>query len=258
MQWLSVALVPAVIALGIFVLSYVMSTGSGSFGFGAMHMSFNEGLGLVVGSWALGVVTTFPDLARFAKSPLAGALIGFFGIMLFNSLNFFLGAIGAALAREFDPALILLAAGVPTLALLMAIGNVWTTNDANLYSASLGISRAFPISRRSAVLIGALLSAIIAFFNPAQSSIFFNFLLVLGVTAPALGGVVLGGYFFVSEGHAVTSALPAWLGWVVGSAISYYVTGVVSVPAGFIAGLLVWVLSRNLIEAGTDRFAQRT
>jgi hypothetical protein len=34
--------------------------------------------------------------------------------------------------------------------------------------------------------------------------------------------------------------LPAWLGWLAGSIISYLTRGVVSVPAGFLAGFLVF------------------
>jgi cytosine permease len=242
MQWLSVVLVPTVLVIGTYVFIYVTTTGAGSFGFGPTHITFDQGLGLAIGSWALGVVAAYPDLARFAKSPAIGAWMGFVGIFVFNSLNFFIGAAGAALSRQYVPALILLSAGLPVFAVIMAIGNVWTTNDANLYSASLGISRAFPIARRPAVLLSAALSVVLAFFNPAQFSIFFAFLGVLGTTAPALGGVVLGGYLIIQNGAKPVSAWPAWLGWCAGSAVSWFTTGVISVPAGFIIGFCVWYL----------------
>jgi cytosine permease len=205
LQWISFVLVPAIVILGGYAFIYIMATGSGTFGFGSTPLSFDEGLGLVIGSWALGVVAAYPDLARFARSPRAGAWMGFLGILVFNTLNFLIGAAGAALAKEYDPALILLAAGVPTLAFIMAVGNVWTTNDANLYSASLGIARAFPISRRNAVLISALISVGLAYCNPAQFTLFFKFLGILGTTAPALGGVVLGGYFLTRGGQRIGS-----------------------------------------------------
>lgn len=242
LQWLSVILVPTIMALGTYAFIYVVSTGAGTFGFGTTHISFDEGLGLTIGSWALGVVAAYPDLARFSKSPVTGAWMGFVGIFVFNSLNFLIGAAGAALARQYVPALILLSAGLPFFAVIMAIGNVWTTNDANLYSASLGLSRAFPIGRRTAVLISAALSVVIAFFNPAQFSTFFTFLGILGTTAPALGGVVLGGYFMLKDQRRNSPAFAGWAGWFAGSAISYFTTGVVSVPAGFATGFLIWLL----------------
>jgi cytosine permease len=256
LRWLSLILVPTTVVLGTYAFLHVVSTGSGHFGFGPGQISFNDGLGLVIGSWALGVVAAYPDLARFARSPAAAAWMGLFGILIFNSLNFLIGAAGAALSRQYDPALILLAAGVPVLAVVMGIGNVWTTNDANLYSASLGISRALPIGRRPAVLICAGLSVLIAFSNPAQFSVFFRFLGLMGTTAPALGGAVLGGYFLNRSGQMSTSSLPAWLGWLAGSTTSYLTGGVVSVPAGFVGGFLIFWLARVVIGGRGTRGAQ--
>ena len=250
-QWLSFVLVPTVIILGTFVFLYVLETGSGNFGFGPTHLSFDGGLGLVIGSWALGVVAAYPDLARFARSPIAAALMGFIGIFVFNSLNFLIGASGAALAKQYVPALILLSAGIPSLAVVMAIGNVWTTNDANLYSASLGISKAFPIGRRPAVLASAAISVVIAFFNPAQFSTFFLFLGILGTTAPALGGVVLGGQLFLRPGQPSPPSA-GWIGWIAGSLVSYYTSGVISVPAGFAVGFFAWYAVRELVARGLN------
>jgi cytosine permease len=246
MQWLSFVLVPTIIVLGAYSFYYVVWSGSGHFAFGA-PITFDEGLGLVVGSWALGVVAAYPDLARFARSPAVGAWMGFLGILIFNSLNFMIGAAGAAYAQQYDPALILLAAGTVSLAVIMAIGNVWTTNDANLYSASLGISKAFPISRRSAVLLSALISVVLAFFNPAQFSVFFKFLGILGATAPALGGIVFGGYFVTRNGERQTSVVAAWVAWIAGSVASYNLTGVASVPVGFLSGFVIWFVLQALL-----------
>jgi cytosine permease len=141
--------------------------------------------------------------------------------------------------------LILLAAGIPFLAVIMAVGNVWTTNDANLYSASLGISKALPVTRQSAVLISAFVSVIIAYQNPAQMNYFSNFLIVLGNTAPALGGVVFGAYFFLKHRTAKPHPMSGWIGWAAGSAVSYSLNsfttaGVLAVPTSFLIGFVVW------------------
>jgi len=248
MQWLSVVLVPVIVALGGYAFFYVLATGSGHFGFGPAPVSFNDGVGLVIGSWALGVVAAYPDLARFARSPAVGALMGFFGILVFNSLNLLIGAAGAALSSQYDPALILLAAGTPLLAIIMAVGNIWTTNDANLYSASLGVARAFPLSRRPVVLACAAIAVIVAFFNPAQFTVLFSFLAVLGNTAPALGGVVLGGYFLTRDGERPASPWAAWIGWGAGSLAGYVSHGVLSVPLGFAVAFVVWAMLNALLQ----------
>lgn len=245
LQWLSFVFVPLVLILGGYAFVFLLSVGPANFGFGT-PITFEHGVGLVIGSWALGVVAAYPDLARFARSPAVAAWMGFLGILIFNSLNFVLGAAGAAISQQYDPSLILLAAGLPALALLFAITNIWTTNDANLYSASLGISRSTPIGRRSAVLICAAISVVIAFFNPASFAFFFVFLGLLGTTAPALGGVVLGSHIVKTSRP---SAVAAWLGWVAGSCTSYFIAGLASVPAGFIVGFLVWYMVSRAASA---------
>jgi cytosine permease len=244
MQWLSFGLVPAVIVLGGYVIFYLVTTHTGHFAFGPKPIGVNEALGLVVGSWALGVVAAYPDLARFAKTPATGAWMGFLGILIFNSLNFFIGAAGAALSGQYSPALILLSVGTPILAVVMVIGNIWTTNDANLYSASLGISRATPLPRRPVVLVSAAIAVCIAFFNPAQFDVFSTFLFTMSATAPALGGVVFGGYFFSGrQPHAIAG----WIGWIAGSLVGHFLTGVLAVPLAFATGFVVWFLIDRML-----------
>ncbi|MGQ0661554.1 cytosine permease [Sphingosinicella sp.] len=198
-QWVSVTFIPIVILLAIYALSATVAGGTQGFAFAPAPMPFETGLGLVIGSWALGVVAAYPDIARFARSRKAGVMVGFFGIVFFNSLCLLIGAVGAAVAQQADPAMILLAAGTPALAFIFAIGNIWTTNDANLYSASLGAARTFNINRRTALLLCAALGLAVALANPSRIQFLFPFVLFLGMTAPALGGVVLGGIFGASR-----------------------------------------------------------
>jgi cytosine permease len=246
-QWVSVTFIPIVLLLAIYAFGAIAEGGSAGFGQGVDPMPLQTAIGLVIGSWALGAVAAFPDIARFARSRVTGALIGFFGIFIFNSLCLLIGAVGASVAREADPAMILLAAGTPILALIFAIGNIWTTNDANLYSASLGASRTFGINRKSALLLCATLGLAVALANPSQLQFFFPFLLLLGVTAPALGGVVLGSYLWRQwTPRAAPGAIPAWLGWVAGSVVSYFFQGAQSVPLGFFAGFGIWMLVSKL------------
>ncbi len=252
-RFASALLVPIVLTIGSYAMIVASKNSAAAFGFSKEIISFEAGLGLVIGSWAQGVFTSFPDLARFCKTPLIASILGFFGIFIFNSLQMFTGAAGAALTTQYDPALIILSIGIPLLAIVFSVANIWTTNDNNLYSASLGIARAFSIPRRASVLLCSFLGLILAFFNPAQFTIFFKFLLFLGSTAPALGGVVLGG-FIIKERMRFSGfyARNAWAGWILGSIASYLLTGIWSALVGFFIGFLVWFMLSyiaQLVEA---------
>lgn len=248
-QWVSLAFIPIVLILAAFALRATLSGLANGFGTGPEAMPFETGLGLVIGSWALGAVAAYPDIARFARSAKVGAVVGFFGIVLFNSLCLLIGAVGSAVARQSDPALILLAAGTPILAVIFAIGNIWTTNDANLYSASLGAARTFGIRRKTALLICAAMGLLIALANPSRIEFLLPFVLLLGITAPALGGVVLGGHLWRQRTATLdTSSLPAWIGWVGGAAASYFAAGLPSVPLGFFVGFSLWLTAASLLR----------
>lgn len=182
-------LVPVIILLGLSSLWLVGNNETLQFGFGQEEISFETGFSLVVGSWVLGVIASLPDISRFSHTAISGAILGFVGIFIFNSIGISIGLIGAAFVQQSDPALILLTLGAPIFSLVLGIANIWTTNDNNLYSASIGISFSTGISRETAVILCAFIGASLAFFNPSQFDIFFKFLFFLGNTAPALGGL---------------------------------------------------------------------
>lgn len=150
-----------------------------------------------------------------------------------------IGAIAAINTGAFDPSGILLGLGFVPLAIILAIANIWTTNDNNLYSATLGASRSLRIPRYAAVILCGLIGAIFAAFNPATIGSIFTILIAVGSTAPSLGGVVLGAYIF-RELTKSEKTLPivAWAGWIVGSIVSIYVGNFPGIIAGFAVGLI--------------------
>ena len=243
-KWASVVLVPLIIGLGAYAVFLILGGDSlATFGGGANPIGFGGGLGLVIGSWALGVVVAYPDIARFCRSPIIAAAIGFFGILILNSLTLLMGVAGAAFTGQYDPALILIGLGVVPVALIFGIANLWTTNDSNLYSASLNLARLMNWSRQKAVVVSAGLGLIVAAFDPSQFAVFFTFLGFLGNTSPALGGVVFGAYV-VSQRleHKRVGVIGAWAGWIGGSIVSALVPTLLAVPLGFVAGFAIWFL----------------
>jgi len=75
------------------------------------NITMYAGIGIVMSSWIMGVLTCLPDLTRFCKNRVQGALVGAVGILLGNSLTFIIGGLGAYLSGESDPARILLSFG---------------------------------------------------------------------------------------------------------------------------------------------------
>ena len=246
----SMFLVPIIIILATYAIWAVSSSETLSFAFGDNLISFETGFSLVVGSWVLGVVASLPDISRFSKTPCSGALLGFFGIFIFNSLGILAGLFGAAYIQNPDPAVILIAIGAPILALILGIANIWTTNDNNLYSASLGISHALQIDRRKIVVVIAIIGALIAFFEPSNFSIFFTFLFFLGNTAPALGGVILGSYLYKinSSKNYKQNSIAGWSGWIIGSIVSSQLGGVYSIIFGALVAFFLWMFIHKIMK----------
>ena len=240
-RYVSLALVPILVAAGsyaIYAASMVEEAGA-TFGFGDTQIGLGAGLAIVMGTWIMGSLTAVQDLTRFCRTPLAGALVGFFGIVLANTFTLLVGAAGAGLTGESDPAAILVSLGLISVALLFGVANIWTTNDNNMYSASLHVARVARLERPKAVLICALLGAAFAIFEPYKLGFLFTFLGFLGGTAPALGAVVLLNYWKQRSGLDQPSgtSLPAWVGWIGGSAVGLAVGGWLAPFLGFAIGM---------------------
>lgn len=247
---LSFVLIPIVFILGFFAIlqsdlggleAKQVLTGEPK---GALWVS-----GIVVSTWIMGVVLNLPDVTRFAKSPLQGALIGFLGILVGNIFNLMIGATAAINTGKFDPSEILLGLGFIPLALVLATANVWSTNDNNMYSATLGVARSFRIPRHTTVIICGLIGAVFAAFNPATITVIFTFLIAVGSTAPALGGVVLGAYFArMVTNKEYSIPYTAWVGWVGGSLIGILVGDLAGILLAFSVGALCSVLGYTVFS----------
>lgn len=207
---------------------------------------------IVVSTWIMGVLLNLPDVTRFARYPWQGALIGFLGILIGNIFNLAIGMIAAINTGNYDPSDILIGLGIIPLAILFAVSNIWSTNDNNLYSATLGVSRSFNISRREAVLLCGGVGAVIAVFNPATVDSIFALLIAVGSSAPALGGVVLGAYIFsLFRSSETPRPVFAWMGWIIGSLIGISIGGLFGILLGFFSGWLIIVIGFYLISRKT-------
>ena len=248
MTYTAFILVPIIIGLGIFAILQTSSSATATFGFGADHIGLSAGIAIVVGTWIMGAVTCMQDMTRFAKSPAAGAWIAAVGILVANSFTLLIGASGAALAKQADPAALLLTLGLIWPAIVFSLANIWTTNDSNMYSASLNLANFLGIGRRKAVLVCTVLGAAFAATEPYKLGFLFQWLIWLGNTAPALGAAVLADYWLVSRsGLRSKSAVPGWVAWIGGSALSFIAKSDWSFLIGMMAGVVLYVLTAKAI-----------
>lgn len=249
---LSLVLLPLIFALGGFAILNTQLEGlEGRQTLPPTPQGVDYVVAIVVSTWIVGVLTNLPDVTRFARTPLAGAAIGFFGILVGNVFNLLIGALAAINTGQADPAQILVGLGFVPLAVILAVANIWTTNDNNLYSATLNASRVLRVSRGTATIICAAIGTIVAAFNPATIDSIFTVLILMGTTAPALGGVVLGGYV-AREWVRAETAVPifAWVGWAAGTAAAYYLQSIQGIFAGFFIGFVTAMIAYLVATPG--------
>lgn len=251
---ISFFLVPAIIAIGAFALRRASTSGTLTFGFAGESLTVAAGIALVAGTWIMGAITCVPDLTRFCRTPTTGAVVGALGIGIANTACLLLGGLGAAIVKESDPAKILLALGYAPMAVLFSLANIWTTNDNNMYSAALNLGRSVRVSRRAAVVVCVLAGAGFAMSEPGKLSFLFPFLLFLGGTAPALGGVVLCANILPEfRPDYQASPVDGWLGWLAGSTAAYYCTGLWAIATGLGVGFAVMLFISYLRSTSSIR-----
>lgn len=163
------------------------------------HSGSSENLGLgvsaVIGGLAASICV-FPDLCRFARSGghalVASGLTYTVGLPTVLILSAIIGVQTGS--QDLIAMMVTLGLGVP--ALLLLIFKAWTTNSANLYSASLGLTSIFRDTPRVMLVTGAgAAGTALAVFGITNFLI--PFLLVLSVTIPPVAGIYVVDFFLI-------------------------------------------------------------
>ncbi|MDR6224687.1 cytosine permease [Desmospora profundinema] len=266
---LSVWAVPLMVGLFLFAVYFAFTRWSFGEIMGAVPVEEPLSIGLaisyVIGIFLVGTVIS-PDVARWAKSRRDAVLSSVFGFFFGNSIMLFIAIILSRATGTEDLAeiFILLGLGVP--ALLILILSQWTTNDNNLYSASLGFSVVFRDIPKSwltvvAGLIGTTLAVMDIYGN------FILFLTHLTVLISPIGGIYIAEYFFFDRDRfrftfIRQQKLPNWMPrslvtWLLASAVAFSTTPapdgfglwtLTTIPAldGLLSALLLQVLLGKL------------
>ncbi|MBR4524254.1 MAG: cytosine permease [Bacteroidales bacterium] len=187
--------VPLVAILGTVAMILAIKRGDAGlveqFAKGTKDLSVIAGAGLVVGSFVSGGTAT-PNFTRFAKNARVGLWVTVVAFFIGNSLMFLFGAVSSIYAGGNDIFEVMLNLNLFYFAILVLGLNIWTTNDNALYSAGLGFSNIFGLSKKTMVLISGIVGTVAAVW------LYWNFcgwLNVLNCTLPPVGIILILSYF---------------------------------------------------------------
>ena len=224
--------VPLIIFMLIYVAyqSVLLPTANSLFSFaGTQEQSFGAIVSILVGGWMVGV-SLLPDLSRYAKTPAAGSFGGFLCFLPGLFLIMGLSMIPSISTGESDIIKTMLTLGVPTLTALTIILASWSSNDNNLYAASLGLASIIPsVPKWVITLVAGIIGTVLGMLGILDK--FITFLVFLGVFIPPVAGAYIMDYMLNQNNYTLKhlSRMPNiyWsvtLGWGVGSAVAYMAT----------------------------------
>lgn len=248
---LSMIAVPLIILLSIIAIVVGTSRAGGFDVLAAMRpetpLSISAGIVMTVGSIATAGCAQ-ADITRYARTPRIAVTSTILGYLGGNTFIIFAGLI-TCLATGNDnmpAAMIQMGLGFP--ALLVLIGAQWTTNDNNLYSASLGFSNIIKVKKKHIVLTTGITATILGVLG--LSNYFESWLSILGVALPPSAGILIADYYFVRKRHydfgkgAVYCKcnILAFVAWIIGALVGQFVTIGVAALNSLLAGFFVYLI----------------
>ncbi|MGI8876287.1 MAG: cytosine permease [Egibacteraceae bacterium] len=203
MEALSAVSVPLMLALMLWVLVRALDEVGGWAGLTAMEptetLTLGTALTIVVGTFASGGTQT-PNWSRFARTQwqgFAAALAAFFAA---NMLMLFFGAVGAIAFQEGDFVAVLLQLNLVVAAVALLLLNLWTTNDNTAYAFGVAGAELFDVPNKRPFVIGGVAIGIVLALTGVYDALP-QYLVLLGVFIPPLGGAIIGDYLFVWRGR---------------------------------------------------------
>ncbi len=240
--------VPAVAILGTVAMIMAIQRGDAGlveqFAKGTNDLGIIAGAGLVVGSFVSGGTAT-PNFTRFAKNARVGLWTTIIAFFIGNSLMFLFGAVSSIYVGGNDIFEVMLNLNLFYLAVLVLGLNIWTTNDNALYSAGLGLSNIFGLSKKAMVLISGVIGTIAAVW------LYWNFcdwLNVLNCTLPPVG-IILILHYFTHRGKPVKETVVDWsavIGVIAGAVVANLVHWGFASLNGMAVAALCWGIGQLL------------
>ncbi len=237
MYWVSAVSTPLILILAFWVLFRSLDEVGGWSGLAALDpdgtMTTAVAITTVVGTF-VSAGTQAPNWTRFARTGRHAVLACAIGFLIGNGLMIFLGATGAMTFGEGDFVLVLYQLGLVGWGLFLLFGNLWKSNADTAYAFGVAGAELFEKpSKLPFVVGGSVIGTVLALLGVHNHLV--DYLVLLGVFVPPLGGVLIGDY------------LARWRGGMPEGAVLPAVN-VVTMSIYVLASLLAWVAAR--IEFG--------
>ena len=137
-------------------------------GFGAVtsyapagSLTLASGITSIVGAWIFGCIVT-PDVTRYAKNPAHAAIAAPIAVYVGLAMIELVGAMTAQATGEAGFVAATAALGLGLLVFICSIFCVWTTQDNNIYSASLSLQNVFTDTKLEGKVKHSILAIIVA------------------------------------------------------------------------------------------------
>lgn len=228
---------------------------------GGTSLTFTAATATFIGAWVFGCIIT-PDVCRFAKKTahvtvgaFVAVMLGLFGLEL-------CGILVAAATREGNFVGATAALGLGVLVFFCAIFCLWTTQDNNIYGASLAMQNVFEgtklggkVSHKVLAVVVAALAAIFAAVGAVK------YLLpvtqALSVLLPPIPGLIVAEWFIVK--NSKENRKINWLAlvsWAIGGVCGYIALKnnfFISAIIGLGVTMLVYVVLSKLLDKSVNK-----
>ncbi|MCY9783937.1 cytosine permease [Nocardiopsis sp. EMB25] len=205
LEFLSGLSVPLMLVLCLWVLHQALDNVGGWSGLAAVTPAEQDGIAwatavtIVVGTFVSGGTQT-PNWSRFARRPWQGFVAALCAFLVFNLLMLFFGAVGAIAFQATDFVAVLLQLDLVAVAVLLLFFNVWTTQENTAYAFGVAGAEMFNVPAKRPFIIGGVAIAIVLALTGIYEALP-QYLVLLGILIPPLGGVVIGDHLFVWRGR---------------------------------------------------------
>jgi cytosine permease len=193
----------------------------------AKQITFTTGCASIIGSWIFGCVIT-PDVARYAKSRkvvvTSGTLAFFIGLFCLQ----FIGVLSAMATKNGDFSTATNMLGLGILVFVCAIFCLWTTQDNNIYDASLSLQNVLEGTGLKGKVkhstIAIIVAAAAAIFSAVGALAYLKpvvvFLSVLMSPVPAM---IIAERYFVKNAKTYLEVNPiAIISWLLGGFCGWF------------------------------------
>ena len=231
---------------------------------GDHSLSSVDALSSVIGAIILTAVLA-PDLSRYARND-RNAMLSALGVVVGFPAMLLLAAIPAALFGKHDLMDVMTLLRIPGIAIVVLVISTWTSNTANLYSATLTLATLFRrSSTRRLGLWGAIVALVAAIAGIADH--FIPLLIGLGIVSAPLAGVYVVDFFVLRErvydaarlGELPAIRASAFVAWLLGSAVglteTYAGHALTGIPA--VDSILITALGQVLMNSAQLRLRLR-